>query len=162
MADKKLNPKQELFCKLYATNKEFFANGVQSYIEAYDPDTSKKDWYKTACASASQLLSNIKVLNRINELLELRGLNDTFIDKQLEFLITQNTELRTKLSAIQEYNKLKQRILDKQEVTHKYEDMDDDQLEKAIKATEARISGTTSWERATNEREPSKVRQAAR
>jgi hypothetical protein len=142
MGKDQLNPKQELFCQLYATDKEFFANGVQSYIEAYNPDTIKRDWYKTACASASQLLSNIKVLNRINELLELRGLNDAYIDKQLEFLITQNTELRTKLSAIQEYNKLKARILEKSEVTHKYEELDDEQLEAAIKAREARLFGT--------------------
>jgi hypothetical protein len=32
----KLNPKQELFCELYATDREFFGNGVQSSIEAYD------------------------------------------------------------------------------------------------------------------------------
>lgn len=138
--EEKLNPKQELFCQLYATDREFFANGVQAYIEAYNPDTSKPNWYKTACARASQLLSNLKVLRRINELLELRGLNDAYVDKQLEFLITQNSELSTKLAAVKEYNKLKSRILDKTEVTHKYEDMDDEQLAAAIKSRKDRIS----------------------
>lgn len=113
----KLNPKQEAFCQFYASDREFFGNGVQSYIEVYEPDTSKPNWYKTACASASQLLSNIKVCERINELLELRGMNDGFVDKQLELLITQHADFKSKLGAIKEYNKLKQRITEKSETT---------------------------------------------
>lgn len=114
-----LNLKQEKFCQLYAGDKEFFGNGVQSYIEAYNPETNKPNWYKSACVSATQLLSNIKVLKRINEILELRGLNDTFVDKQLEFLITQNADLKTKVAAIREYNQLKKRITQKLEHTGK-------------------------------------------
>jgi hypothetical protein len=114
-----LNPQQELFCRLYATDREFFGNGTQAYIEAYDVDKSKPNWYKTAMASASRLLSNVKVLGRINELLELAGLNDAFVDKQLELLITQNADYTNKLGAIKEYNKLKQRITDKLDLTSK-------------------------------------------
>ena len=40
----KLTPQQELFCQLYAGDREFFGNGVQSYIEAYNVDTSKPGW----------------------------------------------------------------------------------------------------------------------
>jgi putative salt-induced outer membrane protein YdiY len=109
----KLNPKQELFCNLYATEVEFFGNGVQSYIEAYEPDTSQKNWYKAACASASRLLSNVKVCNRINQLLEEQGLNDQNVDKQLLFLINQHADFKSKAAAIKEYNKLKQRITEK-------------------------------------------------
>ena len=117
MANKKeLNPKQEKFCQLYATETEFFGNGVQSYIEAYEPSTSDSIWYKTACSSASQLLSNIKVCNRINELLEDGGLNDAHVDKQLLFIINQFDNLPAKTAAIREYNKLKSRITDKAEV----------------------------------------------
>jgi hypothetical protein len=113
MPDTKVNPKQELFCQLYATDKEFFGNGVQAYAEAYAIDLSVRGAYKTAQVNASRLLSNAIVLNRINELLELRGLNDAFVDKQLEFLVTQNAELGTKLSAIKEYNALKSRVTKK-------------------------------------------------
>lgn len=140
MAKNKLNPKQELFCQLYSSDQEFFANGTQAYIEAYDIDTSKKGAYEGARVSASKLLTNTNILKRINELLELRGLNDPFVDKQLEFLITQNADMKTKISAIKEYNKLKSRILEKSEVTHKFEDMTDEQLEAAIKARENRVS----------------------
>jgi hypothetical protein len=106
----KLNPKQEMFARLYASDAEFFANGTQSYIEAYEPDKSQPNWYKSAQASASRMLSNVKICNRINEILELKGLNDSYVDKQLEFLITQHTDFSSKMKAIAEYNKLKSRI----------------------------------------------------
>lgn len=109
----KLNPKQEMFCQLYATDREFFGNGVQAYIEAYDPDTSQKNWYKAACASASRLLANVKVCERINQLLEEGGLNDQFVDKQLTFLVTQHADFKAKLGAIKEYNALKSRVVSK-------------------------------------------------
>lgn len=117
----KLNLKQEKFCQLYASEEEFFGNGVQAYIEAYEPDTSKPNWYKTACASASQLLSNIKVCERINQLLEEQGLNDQNVDKQLLFLINQHADFKSKVAAIKEYNKLKSRIVEKIDHTTKGE-----------------------------------------
>lgn len=107
------NAKQELFCQYYATDREFFGNGVASYIESYDPDTSRPNWYKSACSSASQLLSNIKVCKRINELLTAEGLCDEFVDKQLLMVITQHDDKGAKVAAIKEYNKLKSRIIEK-------------------------------------------------
>lgn len=113
-----LNPKQQFFCELYvSSDKEFFGNGVQSYIEAYEPDRTVKNWYKSACASASRLLSNVKVIDEINRLLEINGLNDVAVDKQLSFLITQHSDFGSKIAAIREYNKLKARITDKLDVT---------------------------------------------
>lgn len=115
----KLNEKQELFCQCYATEREFFGNGVQSYIEIYKPDTSKPNWYKSACVSASQLLSNIKVCRRITELLEDGGFNDTNIDKQLEIVIMQNADFSSKVAAIREYNKLRNRVIERMDHTSK-------------------------------------------
>ena len=122
--ENKLNPKQEQFCQLYVSDKEFFGNGVQTYIEVYEPDKSKPNWYKSACVSASQILSNIKVTKRISELLEKEWLNDWFIEKQLLFLITQFSDFNTKLSAIKHYDNLnariekaKQKALDKWEIS---------------------------------------------
>ena len=111
--------KQELFCKLYATDREFFGNGVQTYIEVYKPDQHKPNWYKAACSAASQILSNTKVIARINELLEESGFTDVAVDKQLAFLITQHTDFNTKLGAIKEFNKLKKRIVEQQDLTSK-------------------------------------------
>lgn len=104
----KLNLKQEEFCKMYTSNdRDMFGNGVQSYIEIYEPDTSKSNWYKTACASASQLLSNIKVINKINELLEEQGFNDENVEKQHLFILNQHVNIPAKMKAIDSYYKLK-------------------------------------------------------
>jgi hypothetical protein len=111
------NARQERFCKLYASDKEFFGNGVETYLEVYDVDTSKPNYYKTACAASSRLLSNVKIIDRINEILHEQGLNDSFVDKQLKFLLTQHADFGSKLGAIKEYNKLKQRITNKQEIS---------------------------------------------
>lgn len=106
----KLNEKQELFCQLYASDEEFFGNWVQTYIEVYKPDQTKKNRYNTACASVSRMLSNVKLCDRINEILEEKWLNDNFVDKQLLFLINQHQDKSTKLWAIKEYNTLRARV----------------------------------------------------
>ena len=107
--DSELNVHQEKFCKLYVT-KEFFGNGTEAYIEAYGIDLTKKGAYEGARASASRLLTDANILKRINKLLDNEGLNDSYVDKQLLFVITQNADMGSKVQAIKEYNKLKQRI----------------------------------------------------
>ena len=103
-----LNEKQEAFCQMFVNGeKEMFGNGVQCYLEIYEIDKSKPNWYKTACSAASQLLSNIKVINRIRVLLEEGGFNDENIGKQHLFLINQFTDLGTKMRAISDFYKLK-------------------------------------------------------
>ena len=109
----KPNAKQKLFCELFATNEEFFGNGVQSYVEAYDIDLTKKGQYSAAGAGACRLLKNAKILTYINDIMTTTGFNDAHVDKQLSFLMTQNAELGVKLGAIREYNALKTRIIKK-------------------------------------------------
>lgn len=108
-AKESLNLKQQKFCELYATNREFFGNGVQSYVEAYDINLKKPGQYNYARAAASRLLTKDNILSYINELLDLI-LNDVHVDKQMAFLITQNADFGSKLGAIREYNALKERI----------------------------------------------------
>ena len=115
-AKDKLRPQQRHFAELYASDKEFFGNGTQSYIEAYNFKTLTKSDYNTARARASQLLTSVNVLAYINELLDLT-LNDAHVDKQLAFLVTQDAELNVKLGAIKEYNALKVRITKKIELS---------------------------------------------
>lgn len=103
---KKLTLKEEEFCRLYASKEEFFGNGVRSYIQAYGPKVK----YNSAKVEAHRLLTNPNILERINETLEDVVLNDTFVDKQLSFLIQQHDDFSGKLGAIREYNKLKNRI----------------------------------------------------
>lgn len=114
-----LTAKQELFCKLYTSDRELFANGVQSYLVAYDIDTSKRGAYGVAQAASSRMLSNVMILKRINELLQLGGLNEEFVDKQLNFIITQNVDFSSKIAGIREFNKLNGRITEKIDHTTK-------------------------------------------
>jgi phage terminase small subunit len=105
----KLTEKQIRFCIAYAS-KEFFANGTESYSEAYGIDLTEPGSYNTCKSNAYKLLTNTYILEYINELLDLAGLNDSFVDKQLTFVITQNADMGSKVAAIREYNKLKKRI----------------------------------------------------
>jgi|ERR1700751_1527993 len=113
-----LTPKQEEFCQNFVS-KDFFGNGVQSYIEAFNVDLSEKNAYNNAKAEASHLLTKPNLLARINELLEEGGFNDNHVDKQLLLVITQNADFASKVSAIREYNKLKGRITEKMSVESK-------------------------------------------
>lgn len=106
----KLTPKQELFCQLYASDKEFFGNGIQAYAEAYGVDLTKPGQYNVAKAGAYENLTKPYILEKIDQLFEARGLNDQYVDKQLEKLITQDADYKTKLGAIKEYNALKKRV----------------------------------------------------
>lgn len=106
----KLTDSQKRFCELYCSSEEFYGNGVQSYIEAFDVKLDKKGAYNGAKSNAYKLLKMKKILEYINELLDERGLNDQFVDKQLLFAITQHADLKVKVKAISEYNKLKNRV----------------------------------------------------
>lgn len=108
MPEGKVTMKQEEFCQLYVNgDKELFGNGVHSYAEAYDMDKSKPNWYKTSVAAASRLLTNVKIIERIRQLLEEGGFKDENIEKQHLFLINQHTDLGVKMRAIADYYKLK-------------------------------------------------------
>lgn len=107
--DKKLNPTQEKFCELYASETEFFGNGTQAYIEAYDVNLSRPGAYAAARSDASRLLTNANILKRLDEILDLT-LNNAHVDKQLALVITQNADFSSKVAAIREYNKLKKRV----------------------------------------------------
>jgi len=129
-----LNQEQEAFCQLYInSDREFFGNWVQCYIEVYQPDKTQKGWYKAVCASSSRLLSNAKVIKRINELLEEWWLNDVNVDKQLSFLVSQYTDFGNKLWAIKEYNRLRSRVSDWDNININIWELSNDELIKLIK-----------------------------
>lgn len=105
---KPLSIRREKFCQLYLDyDKDLFGNGVQCYLEVYDIDTSKPHYYKTACAAAGRLLSNVGVCDRIAELLGSAGFNDENITKQHLFLINQHKDFGVKMKALSDYYKLK-------------------------------------------------------
>ena len=118
---KKLTKKQELFCKLFATNREYFGNGTQAYAKAYNIDLSQRGKLGIAKASASRLLTYDYISDYINKLINIGGLNDKRVDRELLFLIEQNANFNVKLGAIKEYNSLRKRIIEREEINVKSE-----------------------------------------
>lgn len=125
MKKKKLNKKQELFCKLYASDKEFFCNGLQSYSEAYNIKLVNKKAVGVCKSGAWRMLTNVDILKRIDEIIDSNGLNDSFVDKQLFKLVNQDADFKAKIQAIKEYNSLKQRIVKRLEISDDTETKDE-------------------------------------
>jgi len=110
-----LNMKQEKFCQLFSSDQNLYGNWVQTYIEVYKPKKDSANWYKNACSAASQILSNTKVVNRINDLLDANWLNEVEVAKQHRFLITQYNDLWVKHRAIDSFYKLHWKFVQKVE-----------------------------------------------
>jgi hypothetical protein len=135
-----LPPKRELFCRFYTQNEDLFGNTTHSYAEAYDykldtlsnepvydlPEgnedrkiiqASEYDRAIHVCAvEASRLLRSPEIQSRITALLN-EILRDEVVDSQLAKLIMQDAEPAAKIAAIREYNKIRQRIVDKTDIT---------------------------------------------
>jgi hypothetical protein len=130
-----LKPQHELFCQLYVKNEELFGNATLCYAEAYNykletlsHEESRDDEghliesseydkaYRVCSVQGSVLLRNLKVQERITKLLN-EMLKDDIVDAQLAKVILQNDKLEPKVSAIREYNKIRQRITEKVDVT---------------------------------------------
>src|SRR5688572_18884425 len=101
-----LNQEQDAFCQLYAYSINR-GNGVQCYAEAYNIDLTEAGAYASARTCAWRLLTNVDVLSYIRSLYEQKDLNDTVVDNELAFVISQNADFGSKVAAIKEYNQLK-------------------------------------------------------
>lgn len=128
----KLTPKQELFCQYYTKNEALFGNATLAYAEAYGYDLDSLDRtpvyaedkktiiedseytkaYNVCSVQGSKHLRNPKIQARITELLN-ELMRDDVVDAQLAKLIMQDHKPEAKIAAIREYNKLKQRIIEK-------------------------------------------------
>jgi hypothetical protein len=135
-APRPLKPQHELFCQLYVKNAELFANATQCYAEAYgfkldelsherpvDAETGEQignsDFTiaeRTCAVNGSKLLRNTKVQERITLLLN-EMLKDVVVDAELAKVILQNGNPAAKMTAIREYNKIRQRITEKVDLT---------------------------------------------
>lgn len=148
-----LNIRQELFCYYYVMNSSTRGNGGLSYAVAYNKKTdslsrerkknkkgmgfvdSDYDKAMNACyVEANRLLRNPKVCERMKALLN-EILEDDVVDAELARIILQDHKWEAKLGGIREYNKLRQRIVDKMDLTvnRPYKDLSDEELSELIK-----------------------------
>ncbi|HEY1757943.1 MAG TPA: hypothetical protein VGG72_21415 [Bryobacteraceae bacterium] len=130
-----LKPQHEQFCQLYVKNEELFGNATLCYAEAYhykleslshketrDDDgnlieASEYDRAYNVCSvQGHALLRTPKLQDRIYRLLN-EMLKDDIVDAQLAKVILQDDKLEPKIAAIREYNKIRQRITEKVDLT---------------------------------------------
>ncbi len=110
-----LNAQQIEFCTYFTSHDgELFGNGARCYLavygEAYFRKHQERMEFSVAVSAASRLLTNVKVIDYVNKLLEDAGLNDSHVDKQLLLVINQNGDFRAKIAGIKEYNNLRKRV----------------------------------------------------
>ncbi|MES2060250.1 MAG: terminase small subunit [Patescibacteria group bacterium] len=103
-----LSERQALFAILYTTDKTCFGNATLAYKRAYNLKDSQ---YNAAGVSAYHLLRNPKMQAFIKKFLQDR-FNSASIDNEISKVATQDRDLHAKMRAIEEFNKLKQRITD--------------------------------------------------
>lgn len=101
-----LSEQEELFCNLYVQE---LGNGKAAVEQAYDVDKSKSGWAITCASIAAENLKKPHILERIRELLDLGPLSEEKVDAELNFLISQKTDLASKRGGLEIYNKLKGR-----------------------------------------------------
>lgn len=143
------NIKWELFCQLYvgANDKNLFGHGTNCYMHAYGSDEKElelrlksigiqkgrergysrkigtiadeiKRIRKVAQVEATRLLSKVVISARIDKLLNSL-FSDDFADNEMAYVIGQRFDLNAKVAAYKEYNKLKQRVTEKIDITTK-------------------------------------------
>jgi len=117
MIKKKLTFKQELFCKIFATDLQYRGNATQSYIKAYNIDTTIPGKYSVANSGGIENMAKPVIKERIRELLEASGFNAVRIDARLLELIEQKEDKSSSVNAIKEFNKVHGRIIDRLDVT---------------------------------------------
>lgn len=169
-----INLRNELFCKYYTQNQELFGNATHSYGEAYEfkldslshddaiwqevfdeklgrniskcVEKSSYDKAINVCAvEGARLLRTPKIQVRLTELLN-ELLEDSVVDSQLAKLIMQDSEPATKIAAIREYNKIRNRIVDHVDHTTKGDKVSfsDGALSAAEKAYLLNLDGTAT------------------
>ncbi len=121
-----LNPNEKLFCQLYFGGGEFFGNGVWSYIKAYNYNvpfipisflnTKQKKQYNVARSGAYEILTKPDIVKEGERILDSFLKNDV-VDRELVKIIMQDKDKMSKNVAIKEFNRLKNRVSDKVDLT---------------------------------------------
>jgi len=106
-----LNVKQDLFCQLYCSPR-FLFNPRGAYVESFGCSR------EAANSSAYRLMSDPRVLARIEEYLALGGFTQQSVDLAHLENLKQSEDLGVRQRAIEHFNKLRGRIVEKTESTH--------------------------------------------
>ena len=162
ISERPLTIQQEIFCQYYVKSKEYRGNGTWCYaiangidlenlskvreieikeiggreVEVEIPGTSEYEKKYQVCNTlANRLLQKVTIQNRKVKLLNEMLTNDIVDSRMAEWILSDDETASTKM--ISEYNKLKQRIINKSEnlnqhtmlgiVRHIYEEADENE-----------------------------------
>lgn len=112
----KISNEQEKFCQLYARDPKLAGKPFDCFMKVYKDQLEPHQTPEFVRKQAKELLLSDNIIQRVNQLLEEDGFNDTNVDKQHLFLINQHADLSTKMKGIEHYNKLKKRTNDVQTI----------------------------------------------
>jgi len=110
--EKKMSPQEIAFGMLFC-HGQFMGNGVRCYEQAYNHPIKNKIDYAACMSRGNYLLKRPQMVLYLSELMSTYVLNEVAVDQQLKFLIMQGADLKAKLGAIREFNKLNNRIQDR-------------------------------------------------
>lgn len=114
-----LQPQQVEFCLQYVNNPIGTGRGAESAVMAYGYDTSNKLGKQNAYNTATRNLKHPQCQTLIDILNDTMGLNDQYVDKRLMEIISDRSDNKTAVLALQEYNKVRNRIKTQQDIVLK-------------------------------------------
>lgn len=100
-----VKPEEEQFIQLYLGGMP----ALRAFALAKSIDLTKEGAYIKCAAGSTRWLKRAKICKRMHQLMTLAGFTDEGADKELNFMMHQHHDLRTKLGAVKEYNALKKR-----------------------------------------------------
>lgn len=136
------NLKWEVFCQAWV---DTLGNGTRAALEAFEisyKELCEIDWKdldaagiltrksaeNTAAAMAREYLRKPQIIQRIDEIMEERGLSDAAVKREHYKLIKQDEDLSVKRSAIADYYKLKGKFIEHVDLTNKGEKFESPEL----------------------------------
>lgn len=114
-----LQPQQVTFCIEYVNHTMHTGRGLQAAANAYGYDVTTTKGKTNAYACSNNNLKDIQCGMLIDILLSGMGMNDHAMDKRLFEIAMDRSDNKTAVLAIQEYNKVKNRIQQTIQVYHK-------------------------------------------
>ena len=91
------NKQHERFAFLFGVERETFGNATQSYAVAYDKEIKDKKQYAVCRANGSRLLTDANIMKRIDYFISELVMNDSTVDAELAYVISQKGDLGAKI-----------------------------------------------------------------
>lgn len=106
-----LDQQQIAFVRAYSSQANVGGPGLAEVAEIYGYDLGTPIGKQRAYRTSAYLLRHEGVCTLLSVVLEVAGFNDSWVDRQLFYVVNQDFDLKAKLMGIELYMKLKQRLV---------------------------------------------------